>query len=161
MDFKKLKEKVLKIKDKALEFTNKTNNEIVKKLKESKIVLKTNEELKNFIETSQNKKYINSEWIEKIFIKKSIIFFINFSNTKLIFLFIPILMTKWFSQNIKVAFVDVDNKDLDYSFLNLKETPCIVLFENKENTKTIYWEENIKKVAKSLDLDIIKIIDEL
>lgn len=161
MDFKKIKEKILQAKNKTVEYAKKANDWIIEKLKKSKLVLKTNEDLKKFIETSKNKIYINSEWEEKESIRRSIIFFIDFSKTKSITIFTPILLTKWFSWNAKIAFVDTENKDIDYSFLNLEEFPCISLFENENNIKNIYWEENIKKVVKSLNLDITRTIDEL
>jgi hypothetical protein len=61
MDFAQLKKKAFELKDKTVDFTKKTIEETAVKVSESKIVLKTQEELVDFISKSENKHFITPE----------------------------------------------------------------------------------------------------
>jgi hypothetical protein len=43
----------------------------------------------------------------------------------------------------------------------LNKIPGLVVFENTKPIKVVYWEENITKLVKSLNLDINKTIENL
>jgi hypothetical protein len=44
---------------------------------------------------------------------------------------------------------------------NIKNQPCLVVFETKEVIKIIEWEENILKIVKDLNLDLEKSIESI
>jgi hypothetical protein len=137
----------------------------VQKISESNLMLIWKSDLEKFILKSENKKFINDEWIEKIYTKRIFVVFWNSKETffKNFMLWVPVLLTKSFSQNISFKIVDISNKenDIDYSQYGITEFPALVIFENKEIYKLIFWEEKLNKVVKSFTLDINQTIDEL
>lgn len=163
MDFSKIKAKAFQFKDKVVEFTDKTIVEAAKKVSQSNIVLKNQVELDEFILKSENKTYTNDLWESKVFTKRCLVIF--WDSTKDFFreflFLLPVLLTKWFSQNLSIKLIDINNKEIEYSKYDLKEIPSMIVFENKIIYKIIIWEENIKKVVKSLSLDINKSIEEI
>lgn len=163
MDFSKIKAKAIELKNKAIELKDKTIDSTAKKISESTLVLVNQKYLEEFILKSENKKITTTEWEEKVFTKRVFIIFWDSRQNffKEFMLSLPILMTKAFSQSISFKIVDISNKEIDYSKYELKEFPSILVFENKEVYKIISWEENFKKVVKSLTLDINKTIEEL
>ncbi len=165
MDFSQFKNKVSQFKDKAIELKNKTVDMTVQKISESNLMLIWKSDLEKFILKSENKKFINDEWIEKIYTKRIFVVFWNSKETffKNFMLWVPVLLTKSFSQNISFKIVDISNKenDIDYSQYGITEFPALVIFENKEIYKLIFWEEKLNKVVKSFTLDINQTIDEL
>jgi len=163
MDFSKFKSKLNEFKNKAVEFKNKTIETAAKKVWESSIVISNQEELNDFILKSENKKITSKDWEEKVFIKRVIIVLWDSKKDffKDMLISLPILLTKAFSQSLNIKLVDIQNEKIDISKYEIKEFPAMVVFENKEVYKIISWEENIKKIVKSLSLDINKIIEEL
>lgn len=163
MDFKTLKQKALELKDKAVEITNKTIETSAQKLGESSLVLKTELELNDFVSKSENKSYITKDWVSKISIKRVLIIFWDSKNDffKNMLLYLPVLLTKSFYDNLSLKLVDINNEDIDIKKYNVEEIPSLVVLENKEIFKVIPWEENIKKVVKSLTLDINETIDKI
>lgn len=163
MDFKTLKQKALELKDKAVEITNKTIETSAQKLGESSLVLKTELELNDFVSKSENNSYITKDWVSKISIKRVLIIFWDSKNDffKSMLLYLPVLLTKSFYDNLSLKLVDINNEDIDIKKYNVEEIPSLVVFENKEIFKVIPWEENIKKVVKSLTLDINETIDKI
>ncbi|MDD5769612.1 MAG: hypothetical protein PHE25_01485 [Candidatus Gracilibacteria bacterium] len=167
MDFKSIKENAvknaIKFKNKAIDFKNKAIDLSVEKVSKSSLVIKNQTELDDLILKSENKINKNQEGEEKTFIKRV---FVIFGDSKQNFfkeflVSFPILLAKVFSQNVSFKVVDISNIQIDYSKFNLKEFPAMIIFENKEIYKIIYGEENLKKVVKSLTLDINKTVDEL
>jgi len=163
MDFSGFKKKALELKNKAIELKNKWIDYSAKKVSESSLVLKSQEEVDNFILKSQNTTFTNKEWETKIYEKRCalIIWDSNKNFFKEFLLSFPILLTKWFSQNLPLKIIDIQNIKINLEKYNLSEIPSLIIFENKEVYKIIIWENNIKKVVKSLSLDINKTIEEL
>jgi len=61
MDFAKLKQKAQELKTKAVDFTQKTIETTATKVSQSSLVLKNEEELKDFIAKSENKTFTTQE----------------------------------------------------------------------------------------------------
>ncbi len=155
MDFKALKEK-------AIKFKNDTVASWAKKLAESSMVIKTKEDLDKLIAKSKNTSFTNKEtWETKNFTKYSIVVFAeknsDFYEDALIQM--PVLITKAFASSISLKMCDLDIKEL--SKYKIVETPTLALFSNEKLTKLVVWEENIKTIVKTLDLDIIKAIENI
>lgn len=163
MDLKTLKQKALELKQKAIELKDKTIEKAAEKVSESSLVIKSSIELQQFIDKSENKNFVTKEWVEKTFTRRTIVIFWDSKKDffKEFLVSLPILFTKSFSQNIDLKVVDVNNENVDINKYELKEIPALCVFENKELIKVIIWEDNIKKVVKSLTLDINKTIEEL
>lgn len=154
--FNIFKTKVVEFKDKAIENT-------AEKISKSSLVLKSQQELDEFILTSKNKTFKNDKQEEKTTIKKSLLLVWNKETDffKENLLNMPVILTKAFSQNIKIKMIDTSNKDINLLPYDLKETPAMIVFENTKVFKIIYSQENIKKVVKDLTLDINKTIQDL
>lgn len=158
-----LKEKAIEMKEKVIELKDKTVETTAKKMSESSLVLKTESELTEFIAKSENKKFTTKEGEEKTFIKR--VFVIagngkeNFFQDMIIAL--PILLTKAFSQSLQIKMIDTSNENIDLKPYKNEVFPALFIFENKELYKTISGEENVKKVVKTMSLDINKTIEEI
>jgi len=154
MDFEKLKDKAIKFKNNLVEKSAKT-------IANSSMVIKNLEQLEKFIEKSKTKKYTNPEtWETKKFIKKVIVIFAE-KNSKFLenfLVWLPILITKAFSQNIPLKISDIDLKYLQK--YNIESQPCLVVFTQEKVDKIVYWEEKINKITKQLNLDLEKSIEE-
>ena len=74
---------------------------------------------------------------------------------------LPILLTKAFSQSLQIKMVDTSNEEIDLKKYHNEVFPALFIFENKELYKTISGEENVKKVVKTMSLDINKTIEEI
>lgn len=74
---------------------------------------------------------------------------------------LPILLTKAFSQSLQIKMVDISKEDIDLKKYHCEVFPALLIFENKELYKTISGEENVKKVVKTMSLDINKTIEEI
>jgi len=166
MDFKAIKEKALKLKKKASEQTLKAINYSAEKLTNSKFTIETKEALGAIIKKSEDTKFKNKEtWVEKTYKHRSLVIFAEewseFFKEALYAL--PILATKAFSQNISIKLAKSKIKWVKLSDYKVKPSalPCLVVFENKKVIKTIEWTEKILKLVKSLNLDIIKLIEEI
>jgi hypothetical protein len=154
MDFWDFKKKALKFKDDIVE-------KWAKKLISSSLVINKIDDLEEFIKKSETNKFTSKETGEtKEFIKKVIVIFSEKESDffKNILVWLPILVTKAFSQNIPLKMCDIDIKDL--SEYKIKNQPCLVVFETKKVIKIIEWEENISKIVKKLNIDITKAIEE-
>lgn len=155
MDFKALKEKVLKFKDETI-----TSG--AKKLAESSMVIKSKEDLDKLIAKSKNTKFTSKEtWETKVFIKHSIVIFVEKKSDfyKDALVQVPVLATKAWTSSISLKMCDLDLKDLsDYK---ITETPTLALFTDEKLSKVVIWEEDIKTIVKTLDLDIIKAIENI
>ena len=157
MDFKKLKENVIKIKDKTKESLNKAVDYWSSKISSTKLVLSTEKDLKLFIDRS--KTVTNKDW--KKFKKKIIVIFIEKTDSyyKKLMYDLLVLYTKAWSQNIFLKICDISKKDL--KDIEVSSYPSLVVFETKKIIKVLEWEEKIKKVVKSFTLNINKTIDSL
>jgi len=173
MDFKNFKEKVLKlkddtvkfskkVKDNTVKFTNKTIDNSAKKLSESSYVIKTKEDLDEIISKSKNTSFTNKDTLEtKEFTKHSIIIFswkdTDFYKDALISL--PVLVTKAWSGWVALKMCNLDLKYL--SEYKITEIPSLVLFTNEKLEKIVNGEKNINSIVKTLNLDIIKAIENI
>ena len=157
MDFKKLKENVIKIKDKTKEGLNKAADYWSSKISSTKLVLSTEKDLKLFIDRS--KTVTNKDW--KKYKKKVIVIFIEKDDTyyKKVMYDLLVLYTKAWSQNIYLKICDISKNDL--KTVEVSSYPSLVVFESKKIVKVLEWEEKIKKVVKSFSLNINKTIDSL
>ena len=163
MDFSKFKQKAQELKTKAVDLTQKTIEKTATKVSQSSLVLKNEEELKDFIAKSENKTFTTQEWVEKTFTKR--VFLVAWDSKKEFFkeflVYLPVFLTKAFSQNVSFKVVDIQNTQIDLWQYEIPEFPALLVFENKELYKLILWEENVKKVVKSLSLDINKTVEEM
>ncbi len=155
MDFNTLKQK-------AIKFKNDTIESWAKKLSQSSIVIKTLEDLDKHISKSKNTIFKDEKtWETKTFTKYSIVIFAekdsNFYKDALIQL--PILITKTWSSWIALKISNIALKELKKYKISIN--PSLVLFSNEKLLKIVDWEQNIKTIVKTLDLDIIKAIENI
>ncbi len=157
MDFKKLKEK-------ALENTNKLIDSAAKKLSESSFTISKKEDFLKLIEKSKTTTFKNKEtWEEKQYKHKSIVIIAEqgskfFKDALYMF---PVISAKAFSQNINTKLAISKIEWINMSDYKVWEFPCMIVFEEEKVLKTITWSENILKLVKSFDLDINKLVDEM
>lgn len=163
MDFEKIKQKALQLKDQAVQFWNETLDKTALKLAQSNLVLKNESDFKDFKEKSKNKTYETSEWETKTFIKRCIVIVWDSKKDffKEILFTLPVLLAKTFSQNMEIKMIDIAQNTISLENYNLQEIPSMLVFENNELYKIISGEEGIKTVVKNLSLDINKTIDEI
>jgi len=151
------KDKMLKLKQKALEIKDDLVEKWAEKLANSSLVIKDKQDLDKLIEATIPKEFVSKEtWEKKIFKKYAIVIFVKKDTDfyKEALLEIPVLATKAWSQNIPLRITD-----LDYKWV--KDFPSLVVFEDKKIYKILSGEENIKKIVKNVDFDIIKLIENL
>jgi len=149
-------------KEKAVKFKNESIDKAAKKLAESSLVIKTKEDLDKLIAKSKNTTFTSEETLEtKEFVKHSIVIFVKKDSEfyKDALIQVPVLATKAFASNIGLKMCDLDLKDLKK--YKITETPALALFTDEKLEKAVLWEENIKKIVKTLDLDIIKAIENI
>lgn len=161
MDFKKFLETA---KNKTKEYSNKAVDFSSKKLSESKLTLKTAEELQKLIDSSQNTKFTNKETgVEKTFVKHSIVILWDEKSDffKQALYILPVLATKGFTKNTSVKITGNNIKDFDYKTIQVEEFPSLVLFENKEVKKVITGKENILKLVKTWNFDINELVEKI
>ncbi len=163
MDFSKWKQKATDLKNKAMEMKDKAVEFSAEKISQSGLVLKDQTDLEALILKSANKTISTKDGEEKTFVKRSILVVgdQNKDFYKDFLLSIPILLTKSFSQSLTIKIIDTNNKNIDITSYNIEELPALIVFENKEVYKIITGEDNIKKVVKSLTLDINRAIEEI
>lgn len=163
MDFSTLKQKALELKQKAWEAKDKAINFSAEKMSQSGLILKDQTDLEAFILKSANKVITTQDGEEKVFVKRAILIIADAGKDffKEFLVSIPILLTKSFSQNLPIKIIDINNKNINIADYNAQEYPAFIVFENKEIYKTITGEDNIKKVVKSLTLDINRTIEEV
>lgn len=151
MNFWELKKKALEKANKAAEFS-------ASKLASSSLTISKKEELDKIVNKSKNTSF---EW--KTFTKKSIVIVADEKSDffKECLYALPVLATKWFSQNIPVKLAKDKIEWVEYNDYKVKEVPSLVVFENEEVSKVIEWKEKILKLVKILDLDINKTIESL
>ena len=159
-----LKEEAIKLKDKAIELKDKAIESWAKKLTESKFTISTKEELEEIIESSRTTMFTSKEtWKTKKYKHKALVLFwekgSDFFEKALYIL--PVIVTKAYTQNIKVKLAKSDIEGVELSSYWVKELPSLVVFEEKKLLKVIVWEKNILKLVKSTDLDINKQIDSI
>jgi hypothetical protein len=141
---------MLKLKDNLIEKWAET-------LANSALVIKKEEDLEKIINNTIPKEYTSKETGEKkVFKKYAVIIFIQKDTDffKEALIDVPVLATKAWSQNVVLKITDLKYNDI-------KDFPSLVVFENKKIYKILSWEENIKKIVKTMDFDIIKLIESL
>ncbi len=146
------------------EFKENLINKAAKSLISSGFTISSKEELDVFIKKSWNINFMDQEtWEEKLFVKRCIVIFWDektdfFKNAVYR---LPILLTKSFSQNIKIKLAKSSIKWLKLENYEIKKLPSMVVFENAKVLKVIQWEKNILKVVKETSLDINRTINSL
>jgi len=159
-----MKDEALKLKDKAKKAGKDAIEYSATKMADSKMTLKTVEDLEKFRETSKNTKWTDSTTgKKKEFSHRSIVIFSDTKSTffKEMLYKLPVLQTKAFTQGVKLKLADISMKWLDKEKFSIHNTPSLVVFENEKLLKTLQGEENIQKVVKSMSLDINTTIDSL
>lgn len=163
MDFAALKKKALELKDKWVELWKKAIDETAKKVWESSLVLKNNDDFSKLIDKSKNSTFETETWELKTYTKRS--YLIVWDSQKDFFkkmlITLPVFLAKTFSQDAYFKMLDINNKEISLQNYEILEYPCMMVFENKELIKIVYNEENLNKIVKSLSLDINKTVDEL
>ena len=164
MNLQELKQKALQVKDKTVAMGKNAVEYSTHKLADSKLTLKTLEELEAFVQKSAPTKAKNpTTGEEKTYSHRVIIIFADTKSTffsSLLYIF-PVLSTKAFSQNISLKLADIHMKGLSDSIYAVSQWASLQVFENTKLIKTLSGEENIQKVVKSLSLDINTTIDSL
>jgi len=153
MDFKSLKEKIINFKDNTID-------KMANSLAESNFVIRNKEELSDAIEKSKNTIFVDKKTRKrKTNIKHTIIIFTwkDSDFYKDFLLSFSVMATKAWTQWITLKLSDMDKEDLQE--YDIKEFPSLVLFTNRKLKKVIVWEENIKKIVKSLNFNIIEKIN--
>lgn len=116
------------------------------------------EDLDELIEKSETTEFQNKEtWEVKYFKHKSVLVIVDEKTDfyKKISLLFPVLKTKAFSENIKIMLSKTEVEGVDYKAqFEISEFPSLLVFENKEVSKIIIWEENIEKIAKSVKISL-------
>jgi len=151
------KDRMLKLKEKALEIKDDLVEKWAESIAKSSLVLKEKEDLDKIIEKTTPKEFTSKETGEKkVFKKYAVVIFVKKDTDfyKEALIEIPVLATKAWSQNIPLKITEL-------SYKGVKNFPSLVVFENKKIYKTLEGEENIKKIVKNVDFDIIKQIENL
>ena len=164
MDFKKIKQEALRLKNKAVEAGKDAANYSASKLADSSFTLKNKQELESFIEKSKTTTGKDSSTGKEKKFKHYVI--IIFADTQSIFFKellykLPILSTKAYSQSIALKLADISMKDIDKDFYQITDSESLVVLQECKVTKVVRGQESIQKIVKSMSLDIIKTIDEL
>jgi len=152
--FLKFKNKALELKDKAVEFS-------ASKISQSSIVIKDEDELKEIIEKTTPKEFFDEKTKKtKIFKKYAVIIFTSKTDKdffKNYLAQILVLSTKAWSQSIVLKICNLYDKPVKK--YKVEKFPSLVVFENKKVVKVLDWEETIKKIVKTIDFDIIKLLE--
>jgi len=151
-------------KDTIISWKNSTLESVASKVGNSKLVLREQSELLALVEKSKTKTITTQEGEEKTYLKRSLLligdgekdFFRNFVWS------FPLLFTKTFTQSTPFKMHDIHTITIDVSRygISLHELPLLVVFENETVYKSIFGEENIKKVLSSFNLDLNKSIED-
>ena len=164
MDFKKIKEKALELKKQAEKKRKEAIDYSAKKLAWSGLTISTKEDFKSFVEKSAKTKWQNKETGKVKYFSHRVIIIIWEEKSeffKKALYQLPVLATKWFTQNTPVKLAKAKITWVDFKEHGVKKAPAIIIFENKKLLKTVSWEENIAKLVKSFDFDINKAIDNM
>ncbi len=151
------KDKMLRLKSKAIDIKNDLVDKSADYLANSSLVIKDKKQLDEIIASTIPKEFTNNQtWEKKQFKRYALIIFVkkdtNFYKESLID--IPVLATKAWTQNVNMKITDLEYKWVE-------TFPSLVVFENKKAIKILAWEENIKKIVKTMDFDIIKQIENI
>lgn len=140
MDFWKLKEKALKLKDEAVKASKDALDKTAQKLRDSDFVIKEKEDIEKFIKEKKKVAVIFS-LPETEFYRKSL-------------LLLPVLYTKTWANNYNIKMFECKDEKFLKKEYNLNKLPSMVLIEEKEVIEIIEWEEEVMKVVKNLNLDV-------
>jgi hypothetical protein len=164
MNLKQLKEKALELKKQAKKKAGDALDYGAKKLVSSSFTITSKEQLQKFIEKSAETTFKNKETgKEKKYSHRVIVIFWEEKSDffKKALYHLPIIATKWFTQNIPVKLAKSKIEWVDLKKFKISTIPSIVVIENKKIYKIVSWEENILKLVKSFNLDINKQIDSI
>lgn len=133
------------------------------KLADSSLTLKNIQELEAFLKNSDTKNIQDPNTKkEKIFLRQVLVLFVDTKSSlfeEMLYIF-PILQTKSFAQNMSMKLADISMKGIDTKSYGISGDQALVLFENRKVQKTILDIEEIRKLVKSLNLDINRDIRE-
>ncbi|MDD3646365.1 MAG: hypothetical protein PHH06_03060 [Candidatus Gracilibacteria bacterium] len=153
--FKTFKDKAVKLKDTVIEKS-------AESLMDSSFTITKIEDLNSIIKESAATTFVSKKTGEtKMFKHRVVVVFGDEKSDffkKALYMF-PVLVTKAFSQNIKLKLATINIKELDLSTYGVKIIPSLVVFEEEKVLKIIEGEDNIFKLVKSANLDINKQID--
>ncbi len=158
MDFQKFANDM---KNKAKEAFDKTVQFGAEQIAGSSFTLETLKEFEDFIWESKQTTFTKEDGTTKIFDHTVIIIVWDEKSDffKEALIQFPILVTKAFSQNIKLKLAKSEMEHLDLSKYKAKTTPALLMFTNEKIAKVIEWEENIEKITKSFTMDIVSEIE--
>lgn len=147
---------------KTKEFFNNTVDYTAEKIWNKSLVKKISE-IDELIENSKTTEFYKEEtWETKHYKHKNILILVDekTEDFKSISIIYPILKTKAFSQNIKILMSHymLENSNLKERFW-VEQIPAMIVFQDKEIYKTIFWKENIEKIWKSVKINIEETID--
>lgn len=150
MDFAKFKQK-------AQDFTKKVIDTSATKLQESGMVIKDPQGVQDMVDASKN--HINDQGKE--YPRRSVVIFAEAGSEfyKEALYILPVVYTKAWTQNVRLKMCSLGAQDLQsYS---IKSFPTMIVFEDTKETKRLEGTDNIKKIVKSMNLDINACIDSL
>lgn len=164
MDFKAIKEKTAKLKEKSLKLADDMIDKSAKKLSSSNFTIDTKEKFDEFLEKSKTTSFTNKETNETKYFKHRVIVVFAEENSdffkEALYMF-PILYAKAFSQSIVIKLAKSKIDWLKLSTYKVKELPTLLVFEEEKLIKQIVWREKILKLVKTLNLDINKTIENI
>lgn len=156
MDFKKIKEKTLEVKNTLIKQADKVVS-LSRDMVVNTALIKETKYLDEFIAKTAN--YINSTGKEVV--KVGILLVIDTESDfykKLLYVF-PTLYTKGWSKNIDVKILASNTKDFEKEKYGISSIPSLLVFNNTKVFKQVDSEENILKIVRSLSLDLEKTIE--
>lgn len=128
------------------------------------VLAKSKSEIDYIIKKSKTTEFFKQEtWETKFYKHKSILLVVDeksehFKSMSLIY---PILKTKTFSQNMEFLMSNFQVEDINLKKkYELSELPAMIIFQEEEIYKIIFWKENIEKIWKMIKMNIEEIIDE-
>lgn len=152
-----------KIWEKTKETFNNATDYIWEKIWENALA-KSKSEIDDIIEKSKTTEFFKQEtWETKFYKHKTILIVVDekseaFKDLSILY---PIFKTKTFSQNMSILMSNFQIEDLNLQEkYELSELPAMIVFQDKEIYKTIFWKENIEKIWKTVKMNIEQTIDE-
>lgn len=149
--------------EKTKETFNNATDYIWEKIWENALA-KSKSEIDDIIEKSKTTEFFKQEtWETKFYKHKTILIVVDekseaFKDLSILY---PVFKTKTFSQNMNILMSNFQIEDLNLQEkYELSELPAMIVFQDKEIYKTIFWKENIEKIWKTVRMNIEQTIDE-
>lgn len=163
MDMQKVKNFFHNVKQKTKDILHKWEEFTTQKLSQTSFLLKNVQELEACIASSENNVVTLPSGEMKVFERHAIVIFWEKDAPyfKTFLYYLPVLVTKGFSQNTKIKIIDINTPDLQKETYQIETLPALLVFTNKKISAQITWEENIKKIITSFELNIHETIEKL